>query len=37
MQQALLHLKTCDPVLRRLIEEVGPYALEYLEPGFEVG
>jgi DNA-3-methyladenine glycosylase II len=35
MQKALLHLKACDPVLRRLIEEVGPYALECLEPGFE--
>ena len=35
MQEALLHLKACDPVLRRLIDEVGPYAVEYLEPGFE--
>jgi len=35
MQEALLHLKGCDPVLQRLIGEVGPYAIEYLEPCFE--
>ncbi|MGA2327513.1 MAG: DNA-3-methyladenine glycosylase 2 family protein [Bryobacteraceae bacterium] len=35
MQEALLHLRACDPVLRRLIDEVGPYAIEYLDPGFE--
>jgi DNA-3-methyladenine glycosylase II len=35
MQEALLHLKACDPVLRRLIDQVGPYAIEYLEPDFE--
>jgi DNA-3-methyladenine glycosylase II len=35
MQDALLHLRACDPGLRRLIDEVGPYAIEYLDPGFE--
>jgi DNA-3-methyladenine glycosylase II len=35
MQEALLHLKACDPVLRRLIDAVGPYAIEYLDPVFE--
>jgi DNA-3-methyladenine glycosylase II len=35
MREALLHLKACDPVLRRLIDGVGPYAIEYLDPGFE--
>jgi DNA-3-methyladenine glycosylase II len=35
MEEALLHLKTRDPVLARLIEEVGPYAIEFLEPDFE--
>jgi 3-methyladenine DNA glycosylase/8-oxoguanine DNA glycosylase len=35
MQKALNHLKAADPVLRRLIEQVGPYGIEFLDPGFE--
>jgi DNA-3-methyladenine glycosylase II len=35
MEEALSHLKCCDPVLGRLIEAVGPYAIEFIEPDFE--
>jgi DNA-3-methyladenine glycosylase II len=35
MQIALRHLKTSDPVLRGLIERVGPFRMEYREPTFE--
>jgi len=35
MRKAILHLKQADPVLRRLIEEVGPCRIRYLEPDFE--
>ncbi len=35
MREALDHLKAADPVLRQLIEGVGPYGIEFLEPGFE--
>jgi DNA-3-methyladenine glycosylase II len=35
MQKALDHLMAADPVLRQLIEGVGPYSIEFLEPGFE--
>jgi DNA-3-methyladenine glycosylase II len=35
MKQALDHLKATDPVLRQVIEGVGPYGIEYLEPNFE--
>jgi DNA-3-methyladenine glycosylase II len=35
MQKALDHLMAADPVLRQLIEGVGPYRIEFLEPGFE--
>lgn len=34
MRKALLHLKKSDPVLRGLIEQIGPYAIEFLEPDF---
>ena len=34
MRKAILHLKNADPVLRRLIEAVGPYRIEYNEPDF---
>lgn len=34
MRKALLHLKRSDPVLRGLIERIGPYAIEFLEPNF---
>jgi len=29
MRKALNHLKKCDPVLREIIERVGPYRIEY--------
>lgn len=35
MRKAILHLKKSDPVLASLIERVGPYRIEYLEPRFE--
>lgn len=35
MKEALLHLKAGDPVLARLIDQVGPYAIEFLAPDFE--
>lgn len=35
MQEALVHLKAADPVLARLIDEVGPYGIEFSEPNFE--
>ena len=34
MQEALFHLKASDPVLARVIERVGPYALQLREPAF---
>jgi DNA-3-methyladenine glycosylase II len=34
MRRALLHLKKSDPVLKGLIEDIGPYAIEFLEPDF---
>jgi DNA-3-methyladenine glycosylase II len=35
MRKAITHLKKADPVLARLIEGLGPYRIEYLEPVFE--
>jgi DNA-3-methyladenine glycosylase II len=35
MRKALLHLKTADPIMGRLIEQIGPYAIAYSEPNFE--
>jgi DNA-3-methyladenine glycosylase II len=35
MRKAILHLKKSDPVLASVIERVGPYRIEYREPGFE--
>lgn len=34
MRKAILHLKKSDPVLRVIIERVGPYRIEYGEPTF---
>ncbi len=34
MKKAILHLKKSDPVLRAIIERVGPYKMEYGEPTF---
>jgi DNA-3-methyladenine glycosylase II len=35
MHTAIRHLKAHDPVLRALIERVGPYRIEFREPSFE--
>ncbi len=35
MRKAILHLKKSDPVLRTIIEQVGPYRIEYRPPEFE--
>ena len=35
MRKALLHLKKADPVIAGLIDRIGRYAVEYLEPGYE--
>jgi DNA-3-methyladenine glycosylase II len=35
MEAAILHLKTADPVMGGLIEGIGPYGIEYLEPNFD--
>ncbi len=35
MRKAILHLKNADPVLRSIIERVGPYKIQYREPVFE--
>lgn len=35
MRKALLHLKRKDPVLRAIIERVGPYSIQYREPVFQ--
>lgn len=29
MRKALIHLKKCDPILREIIERVGPFRMEY--------
>jgi len=34
MRKALLYLKNSDPVLRAIIEQVGPFRIEYSEPQF---
>jgi DNA-3-methyladenine glycosylase II len=34
MRRALLHLKKSDPILRAIIEQVGPYRIGYGEPTF---
>ena len=35
MQTALRHLKSSDPVLASIIERVGDYKIQYLQPEFE--
>jgi DNA-3-methyladenine glycosylase II len=35
MRKAINHLKKSDPVLRAIIERVGPYRIEYREPIFQ--
>ena len=34
MRKAIIHLKKCDPVLRGIIEQVGPFRMEYGVPQF---
>jgi len=34
MRKALLHLKKSDPVMRAIIERIGPYRMEFGEPVF---
>ena len=34
MRKAINHLKKCDPVLRAIIERVGPFRMAYGEPQF---
>jgi DNA-3-methyladenine glycosylase II len=35
MRKAITHLKKADPVLRAIIERVGPYKIEYRDPIFQ--
>lgn len=35
MRKAIVHLKKSDPVMRAIIERVGPYKIEHREPSFE--
>ena len=35
MKEALVHLKRADPVLNRIIEQVGAYRIEFRDPTFE--
>jgi DNA-3-methyladenine glycosylase II len=35
MRRAVLHLKRTDPILRDIIQRVGPYRIQYAEPDFE--
>jgi DNA-3-methyladenine glycosylase II len=34
MRKAIIHLKQADPVMAAIIERVGPYRMNYDEPGF---
>jgi DNA-3-methyladenine glycosylase II len=34
MRKAILHLKKCDPVMRAIIERIGPYRMQYGSPEF---
>lgn len=34
MRKAVTHLKNCDPVLREIIERVGPFRMQYGAPEF---
>ncbi len=35
MLHALTHLRAADPILARVIDDVGPYTIEFREPDFE--
>lgn len=34
MRKAILHLKKSDPVMRSIVERVGPYRMQYRDPTF---
>lgn len=34
MRKAINHLKACDPILAKIIQQVGPYRMNYSEPAF---
>lgn len=34
MKKALHHLRSADPVLARVIDQVGPFRMRYVQPGF---
>ena len=35
MKKAIHHLKKADPIMAAIIERVGPYTMQYREPGFQ--
>jgi DNA-3-methyladenine glycosylase II len=35
MRKAILHLKKTDPILNDLIDRIGSYGIEFLDPEFE--
>ena len=35
MREAIRHLQAADPVMRAIIERVGAYRIQFLEPAFE--
>jgi DNA-3-methyladenine glycosylase II len=35
MRKAIRHLQAADPVIRLIIERVGPYRIQFRDPGFE--
>lgn len=35
MREAIRHLKSADPVLGRIIREIGPYRIEYSPPNYQ--
>ncbi len=35
MRKAILHLKRSDPVMAGIIEQVGPFKMQFREPGFQ--
>ena len=35
MQEAIVHLRRADPVMARIIAQVGAYRIEFRDPGFE--
>ncbi len=35
MEEAIRHLRAADPIIGRIIEDVGPYLIRFREPSFE--